>query len=254
MQVTLDSSRLNDWKWSWFPIITTPAIFMANGFSFLTFLLSDERYEYNETILIQVYVTLSVITLITAVYLFFIRLDHLAGLVTAVFSSNFVFILITYQNMEPGYNTPHKHPFECMGIALAIWSIIACLLNVSPGVVRVSRKAFFRSNSDENRKIKIVLILGVIFVSIPVFTFSFRFIEQITLSRTVKTFLRIEFWLFYLPVVFIVLLGIAWAIGRPYPEEALKISTWAKALMTIYFLNFLSLLFSLAAIYAHNDF
>jgi hypothetical protein len=251
MKAKPNSFWLNDSIWSWIPVITTPAIFIASGLSFIAFLLSDERYKYRETMLIQVYLLLFVLTLIIVSYLFLIRLDHLAGLVTAVFSSNFAYILNGYMTNERGINTLYRHPFESIGNALVIWSLVACLLNAGPGLIRASTETSFRSNLEKNRKRKTIMMLGASIGAIPVFTVFLLFIEQITIPTNVIDFF-FQFWLFYLPIVFAILLGLAWLVDGPYPKDALEFSTWIKALVVIYLLNFLSLWISYQALYIHN--
>ncbi len=251
LHTSLDSSWLDNRKWSWIPLLTTPTIFIASGLVFLVFILSDDRYKHRETLIIVFYLVLFILTLVSAIYLFFVRLDHLAGLITAVFSSNFAYILNGYENMELGHNSTYNHPFEIIGNSLAIWSVIACLFNVSPGVLRASKQAFFLSNFEKNEKMEIVMILGVCITTVPIFTVTVLIVDQIVIPEPVIVFL-FQFWILYLPIAFAFFLGIAWVVGRPYPEDALKISTWIKTVIIIYLLNFICFLISFEALSTHS--
>ncbi len=237
---------MDNWNWSWIPLVTTPALFMASLLSFLAFVQSNERYNSWEdhALLIRLYRFLLILIFLTAVALFLLRLDHLAGVASAVWLTNLGLLLWGYETFERGAHTPFKQPFAHLGLGLLLWCAVTLLLHLGPGVTRASRQTFFRAHLNETWKIKFLMIGGAAVVAIPLFSAMTALLEPITLAEEYDSLLLFLYVIFFFfPLIFMCSLGIA-ELSGPFPQDALSFRWWFLALLTIWILNLLMIVYS----------
>jgi hypothetical protein len=219
---------------------------MASLVSLLTFVQSDERYNSWEdhSLLIRLYRFLLILIFLTAVGLFLLRLDHLAGVASAAWLTNLGLLLWGYETFEPGAHTPFKQPFAHLGLGLLLWCSATLLLHLGPGVIRASRQTFFRAHMNETWKRKLLMIGGAVVVTIPLFSAMTVLLEPITLSEEYDfLFVFLYIICFFFPLLFICALGIA-ELSGPSRQDALSFRWWVLALVTIWILNYLMVVYS----------
>ncbi|MFX0113160.1 MAG: hypothetical protein ACFFB3_01295 [Candidatus Hodarchaeota archaeon] len=233
------------WDYTWIPILTTSALLIGDGIALNMFLESDKRTKNQDNVIIGPYLLLFFLSLL-ALGFFWIKLDHVAGIFVAVLSNGMGLILAGYET----YN--FDNPFQGIGLALSVWSLIAILLNSVPGVTRTPRSAFILSPFAKCRLIKASSILVTALGSFVVYRLTVFIIEETFISN--EAHLPDLIWLGFIimPIIPALLVLLTARLMDSYPETALKERMWMKSISSVFSLSLFTFIIVQYGLWSHN--